>query len=191
MYDRILLPTDGSDGVERAVERAADLARTYDAELHVLYVVNTASIDVELHPRTVGELDDYGERVTAETADRARADGVESVTTEVAHGVPHRQILDYVDDHDTDLVVMGTHGRGGLDRYLLGSVTEKVVRSSPAPVLTVRMADAEPEPEPGTEPEPELETETETEPGTEPEPETETEMEAEPETEAKRRDGEP
>lgn len=57
----------------------------------------------------------------------------------VAQGTPHQAILDHIDEHDIDLVVMGTHGRTGLDRYLLGSITEKVVRLSDAPVLTVRM----------------------------------------------------
>lgn len=57
----------------------------------------------------------------------------------VAQGAPHQAILDYVAEHDTDPVVLGTHGRTGLDRYLLGSVTEKVVPRSDAPVLTVRL----------------------------------------------------
>lgn len=63
------------------------------------------------------------------------------VETDVRRGNPHREILDYADEHAVDLVVMGTHGRTGLDRYLLGSVTEKVVRLSNVPVLTVRATD--------------------------------------------------
>jgi nucleotide-binding universal stress UspA family protein len=70
---------------------------------------------------------------------QAEAAGVNTIEGVVAQGAPHQAILDYVDEHDIDLVVMGTHGRTGLDRYLLGSVTEKVVRLSDAPVLTVRM----------------------------------------------------
>jgi nucleotide-binding universal stress UspA family protein len=53
-------------------------------------------------------------------------------------GKPHRVILEYADEHDIDLIVMGTHGRSGLDRYLLGSVAEKVVRMSDVPVVTIR-----------------------------------------------------
>jgi nucleotide-binding universal stress UspA family protein len=64
---------------------------------------------------------------------------VKTIEGVVAQGTPHQAILDYIGEHDIDLVVMGTHGRTGLDRYLLGSITEKVVRLSDAPVLTVRM----------------------------------------------------
>lgn len=63
------------------------------------------------------------------------------VTTAVERGDPYRRILDYADSVDADLIVMGTHGRTGLDRYLLGSVTEKVVRTADAPVLTVRFTE--------------------------------------------------
>jgi nucleotide-binding universal stress UspA family protein len=66
------------------------------------------------------------------------AAGVESVTTDVRPGTPHREILAYVEEHDADLVVLGTRGQTGLERYLLGSVTERVLRSSPVPVMTVR-----------------------------------------------------
>lgn len=58
--------------------------------------------------------------------------------TEVVEGNPHEKILEYVSEHDIDMVVMGTHGRTGLDRALMGSVAERVVRRSPVPVLTVR-----------------------------------------------------
>ena len=69
-------------------------------------------------------------------------DGV-PVTTFVEAGVPKEAILDHVDDHGVDLVVMATHGRTGLQRYLLGSVTEKVVRLADAPVVTVRADDSD------------------------------------------------
>jgi nucleotide-binding universal stress UspA family protein len=73
--------------------------------------------------------------------EQAESAGVETIEGVVSSGTPHRAILDYVDEEDVDLVVMGTHGRTGLDRYLLGSVTEKVVRLSDAPVITVRLSD--------------------------------------------------
>ena len=61
-----------------------------------------------------------------------------TVVTEVVEGNPHEEILEFVAEHDIDMVVMGTHGRTGLDRALMGSVAERVVRRSPVPVLTVR-----------------------------------------------------
>jgi len=69
---------------------------------------------------------------------RAKAAGVESIRGSVAGGSPYRQILASAEEHDIDLIVMGTHGRRGIDRYLLGSVAEKVVRTAEPPVLTVR-----------------------------------------------------
>lgn len=138
MYERVLVPTDGSEGVNYAVEHAVDIANTYRAELHALHVVNVSSLAAETNPRSViDEFEDAGEEAVAEVANRAADAGVEDVTTDVVHGVPHETILEYIDDADIDLVVMGTHGRTGLDRYLLGSLTEKIVRTSDAPVLTV------------------------------------------------------
>jgi nucleotide-binding universal stress UspA family protein len=139
MYDRILVPTDGSDGTRGAVEHAIDLANTYDAALHAIYVVDT---NVGIDASAAGALDalkQAGEDAIDEVAQRAEAAGVDTIEGVVAQGTPHQAILDYVDEYDVDLVVMGTHGRTGLDRYLLGSVTEKIVRLSDAPVLTVHM----------------------------------------------------
>lgn len=139
MYDQILVPTDGSDGTRGAVEHASDLATTYDAAFHTIYVVDTnVGIDASI-PGTLDALEDAGENATDEVIQQAEAAGVETTEGVVAQGAAHQAILDYVDEHDLELVVMGTHGRTGLDRYLLGSVTEKVVRLSDAPVLTVRM----------------------------------------------------
>ena len=144
MYDRILVPTDGSSGADRAVEHAIDLAKTYGAQLHVLYVVNEASLSAEVNSQQVIEnFEEQGGEVTYEVAERAADAGVEDVREEVVHGVPHEAILAYAEDEGMDLIVMGTHGHTGLDRYLLGSVTEKVVRTSDVPVLTVRLHDDE------------------------------------------------
>lgn len=139
MYERVHVPTDGSEAVELAVEHAIDIAKTYGAELHVLYVVDTASLSAEVNTATlIEDLEAEGEKATQAVAEQAERAGVETVT-EVVNGIPHEAIVNYADDHAADLVVMGTHGRTGLDRYLIGSVTEKVVRTSDVPVLTVRL----------------------------------------------------
>jgi nucleotide-binding universal stress UspA family protein len=139
MYDRILVPTDGSDAADRAFERALDLAATYDADLYLLSVVDVSSLAGEFDAITVVEqLERSGRKTVQRLRKRAEETGVENVKTKVVEGTPHRAILDYVDAEEIDLVVMGTHGRTGLDRYLLGSVTERVVRTADVPVLTVR-----------------------------------------------------
>ncbi|WP_276250642.1 universal stress protein [Haloarcula rara] len=139
MYDAVLLPTDGSEGTRAAVEHAIDHARQYDAALHVLYVVD-ARIGVarETTPEVIfEELEDQGRRAIESVQSQARGADVETIEGVVARGDPHQAILDYAAAEDIDLVVMGTHGRTGLDHYLVGSVTEKVVRLSDVPVLTV------------------------------------------------------
>ena len=139
MYDRILLPTDGSDASSRAVEQAVGLARETGAGLHVLFVLE----DVPHAPETMddaveGQLREIGEAAIEEIEERAEAAGVDLVT-EMREGVPHETILEYAEEADVNAIAMGTHGRSGLDRYLLGSVAERVVRSAEVPVLTVRM----------------------------------------------------
>jgi nucleotide-binding universal stress UspA family protein len=139
MYAEILVPTDGSPASDAAIEHAIDLADRYDARLHALYVVDGAAYSsLEAGAEVVVEaLESEGEEATGRVADAAADAGVECVTS-VRSGTAYRSIHDYVDEHDIDVVVMGTHGRKGLDRYLLGSVTERVVRTSDVPVLTVR-----------------------------------------------------
>ncbi|RDI70491.1 universal stress protein [Halopelagius longus] len=140
MYDRILVPTDGSEAARGAIRNAIDIASQYDATIHALYVVDSsvyASVETGAD-LVVESLEEEGKKAIAEVTDRARAEGVSSESA-VVSGSTHQSILDYADDHDIDLIVMGTHGRTGINRYLLGSVTEKIVRSSDVPVLTVRM----------------------------------------------------
>ena len=139
MYDRILFPTDGSDGTVAALEHAIEHALTYEATLHVLYVIEETYPVVEAGaPETLDALERHGERALEEVRTKAKAAGVEAIQGRVAGGSPYRQIVEYADEYDIDLIVMGTHGRRGVDRYLLGSVAEKVVRTADCPVLTVK-----------------------------------------------------
>jgi nucleotide-binding universal stress UspA family protein len=140
MYDSILVPTDGSEGTSQALEHALDIAKTRGATLHTLSVV-----DRRLYLAAGSDTkDDVSEMLRDEAlnavegvAETARAEGVD-VTTAVREGIPYRSILDYVDEHDVDMVVMGTHGRTGRDKLAsLGSVTERVVQNTSKPVLVV------------------------------------------------------
>ncbi|WP_423746066.1 universal stress protein (plasmid) [Haladaptatus sp. SPP-AMP-3] len=143
MYERILLPTDGSVSTDKAVEQALNLSDAYDASLHVLSVVDRTIVPPDVRSDILyDELEDECADAVSDVEAAANEAGVDVETT-VLRGTPHRVILDYADDNDIDCIVMGTHGRRGLDRYLLGSVTEKVVRLSEVPVLTVRMNEEE------------------------------------------------
>lgn len=144
MYSQILVPTDGSPASDAAIEHAIDLAKRYDARLHALYVVDGGAYStLEAGADIIVEaLESEGEQATKRVAEAAENAGIECTTT-VATGTAYRSIRDYVDEHAIDMIVMGTHGRKGLDRYLLGSVTERVVRTSDVPVLTVRQPSEE------------------------------------------------
>lgn len=148
MYEDILVPTDGSEGTNKAVEHALDIAKKYDATAHVVYVVNTSAystLPADSNWESItAALEDEGKQATGEIVEEMQDVGVNAVPS-VEEGIPHKTILEYADDNDIDLIVMGTHGKSGLDRLLLGSVTEKVVRASKVPVLTVRMVDGEEE----------------------------------------------
>ena len=139
MYSQILVPTDGSPASDAAIEHAIDLARHYDARLHALYVVDGAAYStLEAGADIVVEaLESEGKEATRRIGEAAADAGVDCETT-VTTGTAYQSIRKYVDESDIDVIVMGTHGRKGLDRYLLGSVTERVVRTSDVPVLTVR-----------------------------------------------------
>jgi nucleotide-binding universal stress UspA family protein len=139
MYDNVLVPTDGSDGSETAVEHAVELAKRYDAAFHTLYVVESSGLSDALDEDVFASLEDAGRRAVDAVVAQAEAADVETIEASVARGVPHEAILAYVDERDVDIVVMGTHGRSGLGQELLGSVTEKVVRTADVPVLTVHI----------------------------------------------------
>jgi len=140
MYDEILLPTDGSAGMESVIDHAVSLASIHDASIHGLYVIDTASLtSLPMESSWEGVTDAFREEGRAALEEiEQRASGV-PVETEMIEGSPAREIVAYAETQGCDLIVMGTHGRSGFGRLLLGSVAERVVRSSSVPVLTVRV----------------------------------------------------
>lgn len=136
MYERILLPVDQSTESTDLLHQAAELAHWADAEVEVLYVADSSRDSVTLTDgNVVDALVEGGETVVEAAGEVLDSLGVE-YGTDVVQGVPAQTIVDYADRYEYDLIAMPTHAREGLSRYLLGSVTEKVVRLSPVPVLT-------------------------------------------------------
>lgn len=133
---KILFPTDFSECAEHAFSQAMHLAQKYDAELHVLNVVVARPEDPDNPMTYIKEMEHPG---CAEPGDGEGRDdnGVYVIRGQEIALTEARGILDYCDKHDIDLIVMGTHGRRGLGRLLMGSVAEKVVRLSTTPVLSV------------------------------------------------------
>ncbi|WP_241431174.1 universal stress protein [Halococcus thailandensis] len=141
----MLVPTDGSDCARAALETGVDVAREEAAGLHLLSVVDVTSLGADVRVQMqVQFLEENATEIVEDATAFATDASVEPVSGLVALGTSiHGEILSYIDEHDVDLIVVGTHGRTGFDRYMLGSVTEKLVRTSPIPVLTVRPAKAE------------------------------------------------
>ncbi|WP_439026923.1 universal stress protein [Haloarchaeobius sp. DT45] len=138
-YSHILAPVDGSDASERAAEHAIDLATRYDAGLTVMHVVDDDLLPLDARSQhLVQRLEDEAADIVTEVVEWATEAGVEPVERHIVRGSPAEQILATVEDGDIDLVVLGSHGRSGIDKVLMGSVSERVVRRSPVPVLTVR-----------------------------------------------------
>ncbi|WP_058980577.1 universal stress protein [Halobacterium sp. CBA1132] len=140
MIETVVIATDGSESVGRAVAVALDFAERFDAEVHALYVLEES--EVESAPEEVREemhdaLEERGENAVESIA----ADAAQRVTTAVREGRPAAEISRYARDVDGDVVATGTRGRHGENRFLIGSVAERVVRTCPVPVLTVRQLD--------------------------------------------------
>ena len=141
MPQRILVPVDSSAQSEQALEYAME---TYpDAEITVLHVLEGSSGGLGTFSGMTGEpLDEEAERDHAdevfESARAVTADHAGEVETALGRGRPDRVIVKRAEDDDYDAIVIGSHGRDGLARVLLGSVAEKVVRRSPVPVVVVR-----------------------------------------------------
>jgi universal stress protein A len=141
---RILVPTDFSDCALPAVRYAAELADKFSAELILLHVVPDTVLAlpdaVMPTPAPMADLAELTESGKTGLANLIAAEKLESrhPRPEVRIGSPATEIVAAAKDLHADLVCVGTHGRGGLARVILGSVAEMVVRQAPCPVLTVR-----------------------------------------------------
>lgn len=145
MYHDILIPTDGSDGAGEAIEEGIELAALTGATVHALYVVDTRDYNTLPESKWLSiqdELEAEGDRAIEAVRSKA-AEADLRVETAIVQGVPHEEIVRYTEEHGIDLIVMATHGRRGIDRFLLGSVTENVIRRSPVPVHVVRVGNVD------------------------------------------------
>ncbi|AWB27475.1 universal stress protein [Halococcoides cellulosivorans] len=140
MYDRILVPTDGSTGTARTLEHAASIANAFDASVDVLYVLDERMYQAASEDATedvIRSLEEEGDRAIDDAVTRLEDDGVEA-TGHLERGIPYRDIIAFSEDNAVDLIVMGTHGRSGRDRLAkMGSVTDRVVKNADVPVMVV------------------------------------------------------
>lgn len=145
---KILFPTDFSEGSANALPYAADMAKHYGAKLYLLHVIQDiakatgwyvphVSLDElyrDIEKNAAKEMDRYG-------VEELR--GFKDIERIVVKGTSYDEILKFARENKADIIVIGTHGRKGLDRVIFGSTAEKVVRDAPCPVLSVRLPDHE------------------------------------------------
>lgn len=144
MFERILVPTDGSEEAEAVIERAMNIAEMYGATIEALFVADSriqGVVPEEAEDAVRAALQSEGEDATDGIATVAREREV-PIRTVVRDGIPHQTILEHAAENDVDLIVMGTHGRSGIERQLIGSVAERIVRMAPIPVMTVPLSGA-------------------------------------------------
>lgn len=141
---RILFATDFSESSDFSIKHALLFAKTFNARLFILHVVNEP-VDLSgfyvphISFEKLEEEIAVGARKMMETFCATHVKGFDNYETMVVSGIPFNTILDRADEVKADLIILGTHGRTGLDHVLFGSTAEKVVRKSKVPVLTVRI----------------------------------------------------
>lgn len=135
-FDSLLVPTDGSDAAESALDHGIELALTTGATLHIISVVDVGAVAGSYNVEGVADKLREGSNEALGTAvERAEDAGVSSIESTVLTGAPGRSICEYANQHGIDTIAMGTRGLTGVERLVLGSVTERVVRRSPVPVI--------------------------------------------------------
>lgn len=141
MFDTVVIATDGSESGRRAVDVALDLAATFDAAIHALYVVDKSRVDAlpdDVHEEVRRALESQAEESLAAVEGASDRE----VTVTVREGRPANEITAYAREVEASVVATGTRGRDGEHSFLLGSVAEAVVRTCPVPVLTVRQLES-------------------------------------------------
>ncbi len=141
LYKNILIATDGSEQNKKALHYGVELAKLSGAKVYVVYVVDTAafaSIPMDAGWEMMYELlENEGKEIVKVVEDNAEDLEVD-VESHVLEGHPSHEIIEFAASNDIDLIVLGSLGKGGLDRFLLGSVADKVTRNSRVPVMVVR-----------------------------------------------------
>ncbi len=141
---KILFPTDFLEGTADAVPYAVDLAKKYNARLYILHVIYevTKATGLYVPHVTLDELYSSMEEEAAKEIEKAYREelrGFNDVEYIIKKGIPYEEIINFASDEGIDLIVIGTHGRKGLDKLFFGSTAEKVIKHAHCPVMTIRV----------------------------------------------------
>lgn len=145
MFNKILCPVDFSEFTDEILAYAVNIAKRFDSELHLIHIIPNLNYftpyESFLTPENLVAIERNIEGEVGKDFDKITKKLDLPFRRIIKTGVTFVEIIDYIKEQGIDLVVMGTHGRSGLEHILIGSVAEKVVRKSPCPVLTVRPKD--------------------------------------------------
>jgi universal stress protein A len=142
-FHHILAPTDFSEYSQQAIQYARELAQKFGATLMLLHVVELPPYPIEgLPPSHLAGtlLEDLEQQATSDLAQVLAKEAEVKVVRRVVMGIPYRKIVEIAEAEKVDLIIMATHGRTGFSHLFMGSVAERVVRTAPCPVLTIRPA---------------------------------------------------
>lgn len=140
MYKKIVVAVDGSEVSKNAFRHAVELTRQNNGALTVIHIVpQIETLDIEtFKPESLRKgMMQEGEKILSEVRELAGKSGI-TVQASVEEGVPFEKICEVADKSDADLIVMGSHGRSGIGKVLIGSVTERVISRTSCPVLVVK-----------------------------------------------------
>ena len=139
LFEKILVATDGSDRNQPAVTEALRIGRECKSEVHAVFVIESSTIESAVSGGVTGDALALmqSEAATSLARVKAKAEGV-SLETVILEGKPAGEILQYAKEQKIDLIVVGTQGKKGIERLLLGSVAENIIRSAPCRVLVVK-----------------------------------------------------
>jgi len=142
MFKKIVCPIDFSEFTDEILKYAVNITKKFNAELHLIHIIPNLNYftpyESFLTPENLVAIEKNIEKEVEKDFERVTKNIDVPLKKIVKTGVTFVEIIDYIKEEDIDLVVMGTHGRSGIEHILIGSVAEKVVRKSPCPVLTIR-----------------------------------------------------
>ncbi len=144
--EKILFPTDFSEGSSLALPFAVDLSKHYNSKLYILHVIYDVAKATNSHIPHVSSDELYKEmsawaQEEIENCCIEEIRGLPNVEKVVLKGIPYEEVIKFAEKQKIDMIVMGTYGRKGLERFLFGSTAERVVRRAPCPVMTVRVSE--------------------------------------------------
>jgi nucleotide-binding universal stress UspA family protein len=139
---KVLIATDGSENAEKAADFGIQIAGLSGAKVYAAYVIDTTPyysipLDQVWSKEVYEQIEKMGHEITADVEKTAKAAGLEAESI-VLKGDPAKQIVDFAEKQNVDLIIVGSHGIGEFERLVIGSVSEKVVRHAKVPVLVVR-----------------------------------------------------